>query len=220
MHLRIEKGLTKENSHLMTQDIIARCLTSLEHKPVNFQFSSTQKKIPANFENAAVLVLIIGYRSGPKVVLTKRSESLPRHPGQISFPGGRVDEKDGDLESTALRETYEEIGVSREKINILGRLPHYDVMTGFRVTPFVGWVENQPLYWPDSGEVEEVIELPLAYILDPKNHKQHLKSIRGHDHNYFSISYQDWYVWGATAGILVNLYEALSTQNFDLNSNN
>lgn len=217
---RNRKRTNKENTHLMNQDIIARCLTSLEHKAVDFELSSAQKKFPANFENAAVLVLIIGYRSGPKVVLTKRSESLPRHPGQISFPGGRVDEKDEDLESTALRETFEEIGVSREQINILGRLPYYDVLTGFRVTPFVGWIENQPLYRPDPGEVEEVFELPLDHILNPKNHKLHLKSINGRDRNYFSISYQDWYVWGATAGILVNLYKALNTQNSDLNSNN
>ena len=161
---------------------------------------------------AAVLILIIGYSSGEKVVLTKRSPNLSKHAGQISFPGGRCDHGDEDIVATALRETREEIGVKKDGIEILGTLPQYDILSGFRITPVVGWTTKRPTYTLNSGEVSEVFELPLKFLLDPSNHKKHMQTIGGEKREYYSIFCEDRYVWGATAGILVNLHRIIKMQ--------
>ncbi len=168
--------------------------------------------------DAAILILIIGYPDGAKVVFTQRSHNVTNHAGQISFPGGRRDREDKDLIETALRETREEIGVSEKTIDILGRLPTYDVLTGFRITPVVGWTTKRPEYELNFREVTEVFELPLKFLLDPNNHQKHLKTIAGKDREYYSISFEDRYVWGATAGMLVNLYRIIKMQR--INENN
>ena len=168
--------------------------------------------------DAAILILIIGYPDGAKVVFTQRSHNVTNHAGQISFPGGRRDRVDKDLIETALRETREEIGVSEKTIDILGRLPTYDVLTGFRITPVVGWTTKRPEYELNFREVTEVFELPLKFLLDPNNHQKHLKTIAGKDREYYSISFEDRYVWGATAGMLVNLYRIIKMQR--INENN
>ena len=158
---------------------------------------------------AAVLVPVVNRRAGPTLMFTQRTSHLNDHAGQISFPGGRVDEGDHDREATALREAEEETGLHRSRIDIVGRLPDYDIMTGFRVTPVVGWIEPPFELRPDPFEVEEVFEVPLEFFLDPANHQAHSREVDGRQRHFYAMPYEDYYIWGATAGMVRMLYQAL-----------
>lgn len=158
---------------------------------------------------AAVLIPLVVREPSLTVLLTKRTEHLHHHPGQISFPGGRVEAADDSPVSTALRETEEEIGLSRERVELLGMLPPYLTGTGFRVTPVVGLVHPPFELRPDSFEVAEVFEVPLAFLLDPANRKRHRMMYRGRMREYYALPYGDYYIWGATAGMLVCLADCL-----------
>ncbi len=159
---------------------------------------------------AAVLVPLINRSDGVTVMLTQRTAHLNDHAGQISFPGGRVDETDPDRVFTALREANEETGLARDAVQVIGTLPDYDIPTGFRVTPVVGWIEPPIEFAPDPFEVAEVFEVPLAHFLDPANHQRHSDEINGRRRNYYAMPYQQRYIWGATAGMLHALYQALT----------
>jgi 8-oxo-dGTP pyrophosphatase MutT (NUDIX family) len=159
---------------------------------------------------AAVLVPLIHRAGGMTVLLTQRTAHLNDHAGQISFPGGRVDAGDIDRVETALREAEEETGLPRDRVEIVGALPEYDIPTGFRVTPVVGWVEAPVSFSPDPFEVAEVFEVPLAHFLDPGNHQRHSDEVDGRRRNYYAMPYQGRFIWGATAGMLYSLYEHLS----------
>jgi 8-oxo-dGTP pyrophosphatase MutT (NUDIX family) len=161
---------------------------------------------------AAVLVPLVNQSAGPTVLFTQRTAHLNDHAGQISFPGGRVDESDLDRAATALRETEEETGLSRTRIEIIGRLPDYDILTGFRVTPIVGWVEPPFDLNPDPFEVADVFEVPLAFFLDPANHLRHSDVRNGILRHYYSMPYGDRNIWGATAGMLFTLYQILTRE--------
>ena len=163
-----------------------------------------RKPIPA-----AVLVPVVNRPQGPTLMFTQRTSHLHDHAGQISFPGGRVDAGDQDREATALREAEEETGLQRNHIEIIGRLPDYDIMTGFRVTPVVGWIEPPFELRPDPFEVEEVFEVPLDFFLDPANHQAHSREVNGFRRHYYAMPYQGYYIWGATAGMVRMLYHVL-----------
>jgi 8-oxo-dGTP pyrophosphatase MutT (NUDIX family) len=137
---------------------------------------------------------------------------LRDHAGQISFPGGRVEAADASPIETALRETEEEIGLSREHVEILGFLPEYRTGTGFCVTPVVALVAPPFTLCPDPFEVAEVFEAPLAFLLDPANHQQHEMHYRGALRRYYAMPYGDYFIWGATAGMIRSLSERLSRQ--------
>lgn len=158
---------------------------------------------------AAVLVPLINRPAGITVMFTQRTAHLNDHAGQISFPGGRVDPGDVDRVYTALREAEEETGVARELVAILGSLPDYDIPTGFRVTPIVGWIEPPVSFAPDPFEVAEVFEVPLTHFLDPDNHRRHSDERNGRRRHYYSMPYEGRNIWGATAGMLHMLYRAL-----------
>ena len=159
---------------------------------------------------AAVLVPLILRPEGMTVLLTKRTAHLAAHAGQISFPGGRLEESDTDATDAALRETEEEIGLSRAVIELIGRLDTYVVRTGFEVTPVVGLVTPPFTTTRDEFEVAEIFEVPLAFILDPKNHQRQSRvDFGGVKREFWVLPYRDYYIWGATAGMLVNLYEVL-----------
>jgi 8-oxo-dGTP pyrophosphatase MutT (NUDIX family) len=158
---------------------------------------------------AAVLVPLVNQPQGVTVLLTQRTRHLHDHAGQISFPGGRVDEGDTDRIATALREAAEETGIAPGAVQIIGALPDWDIPTGFRVTPVVGWIEPPIELVPDPFEVAEVFEVPLAFLLDPANHERHSDEINGRRRNYYAMPYQGHYIWGATAGMLHTLYRAL-----------
>lgn len=160
---------------------------------------------------AAVLVPLIERDDGLSVLLTQRTAHLLHHPGQISFPGGRLEPDDqGDAIACALRETCEEVGLAPEKVTILGRLDDYLTITGFLVTPVVG-IAAPPLDLAlDAFEVAEVFEVPLAFLIDPANHVLHRREVEGRDRAYWAIPWGERLIWGATAGMLVNLAEVLA----------
>jgi 8-oxo-dGTP pyrophosphatase MutT (NUDIX family) len=159
---------------------------------------------------ACVLVPIVNREPGLTVLLTQRTAHLTDHAGQISFPGGRREPEDSSQEATALRETEEEIGLSRNRVQVLGVLPDYITGTGFRVTPVVGWIEPGFTLNPDPFEVAEVFEVPLDFLLDPNNHERKSVLWEGRERHYFAMPYEDRYIWGATAGMLRSLYHALA----------
>lgn len=154
---------------------------------------------------AAVLFPIVVRDSGHTVLLTQRTAHLRDHAGQVSFPGGRVEADDASPVHTALRETEEEIGLSRDRVDVLGFLPEYRTGTGFRITPVVGLVHPPFDLAPDPFEVAEIFEVPLAYLLDPANHQRHSLHYRGALRHYFAMPYGGYFIWGATAGMIRSL---------------
>jgi 8-oxo-dGTP pyrophosphatase MutT (NUDIX family) len=154
---------------------------------------------------AAVLVPIVGHESSPTVLLTKRTDHLRDHAGQVSFPGGRVEVVDDGPNDTALRETDEEIGLHRDHVEIVGQLADYETRTGFNVTPVVGYVRPGFDLELDSFEVAAAFEMPLEFVLDPRNHQKRSRMWKGTERHYYAMEYDDYLVWGATAGMLVNL---------------
>ncbi|MBT7944022.1 MAG: CoA pyrophosphatase [Alphaproteobacteria bacterium] len=158
---------------------------------------------------AAVLVPLVAHVDTTTVLLTRRTEHMSKHPGQVSFPGGHIEPDDGSPEETALRETEEETGLHRKHVELVGKLDDYETGTGFRITPIVGIVTPPFDLVPDPHEVAEVFEVPLAFLLDPSNHQRHSRVHNGKDRQFFAMPYNDHFIWGATAGMLVNLYEAL-----------
>ncbi len=158
---------------------------------------------------AAVLFPLVVREHEPAVLLTKRTDHLHHHPGQISFPGGRVEEADTSPIDTALRETEEEIGLHRRHIELIGTLPDYLTGTGFRVTPVVGLVTPPFELTLDAFEVAEAFEVPLSHFLDPANHEQHSIVHEGRVRQFHAMPYQGHFIWGATAGIIMSLYRVL-----------
>ncbi|HUL40719.1 MAG TPA: CoA pyrophosphatase [Burkholderiales bacterium] len=167
---------------------------------------------PIHAIQAAVLVPLINRESGITVLFTQRTAHLADHAGQISFPGGRAEAGDTSAHDTALREAEEEIGLPRSSVDVLGIMPDYFVHTGFRIAPVVGLINPPFPVKLDSFEVEEIFEVPLHYFLDPANHERHSISYMGRPRQYYAMPYQRRFIWGATAGILYNLYQVLSSR--------
>jgi 8-oxo-dGTP pyrophosphatase MutT (NUDIX family) len=157
---------------------------------------------------AAVLVPIVR-RDQLMVLFTKRTTHLKAHAGQVSFPGGRAEPGDATPEFTALREAQEEIGLAPERVEVLGRLPDYHTRTGYLVTPIIGLVAPPLELVPDPREVDEIFEVPLAFLLDPANHRRQTRVLNGRTVGYYDMPYGDYYIWGATAGMIVNLCRVL-----------
>ena len=158
---------------------------------------------------AAVLVPLVNREGGLTVLFTERSRDLPDHPGQISFPGGRLDPGDRDARNAALREAEEEIALPRARVTLLGELADYDTVTGYRVTPVVGWVEPPFAVRPHALEVADVFEVPLVFLLEPANMQRHFRMLGNRRRDYFAIPFGDRYIWGATAAMLVILDRTL-----------
>mgnify|MGYP001277496047 CR=1 FL=1 len=159
---------------------------------------------------AAVLVPIVERDACVTVLLTQRTKHLSHHAGQISFPGGRVEPRDQGAVDTALRETEEEVGLDRAYVDVVGCLDIYETVTGFSITPVVGFVREGFTLTIDQQEVSEAFEVPLDFVLDPSNHQQHSREFKGARRYYYAMPYQHRYIWGATAGMLVNLSKRLS----------
>ena len=158
---------------------------------------------------AAVLVPLVDHEDGLTVMLTRRTDHLTNHGGQISFPGGRCDDTDADCIATALRETEEEVGLDRKHVRVVGELDDYIVGTGYLVRPVIGLLQPPFALKPHDHEVAEVFEVPLAFVLDPANIQRHARDVNGAQRYYFAIQWRDYYIWGATAGMLRNLSEVL-----------
>lgn len=161
---------------------------------------------------ASVLFPIVLRPGAPTVMFTQRTAHLRDHPGQISFPGGRAEPHDPSPVHTALREAQEEVGLLPAHIEVAGYLPEYRTGTGFSVTPVVAVVTPPFELSPDPFEVAEVFEVPLAFLLDPANHQQHTLHYRGKLRSYYAMRYDDYFIWGATAGMIISLYHALGAQ--------
>jgi 8-oxo-dGTP pyrophosphatase MutT (NUDIX family) len=157
---------------------------------------------------AAVLVPVV-QRERLTVLLTQRTETLSRHAGQISFPGGRLDPDDPGPAAGALREAQEEIGLDPRSVEIIGYLDGYRTGTGYHITPVVGLVPADPALTIAADEVADVFEVPLDFLMDPANHQKHMREWRGRMRSYWAMPFHDRYIWGATAGMLKNLHDRL-----------
>lgn len=160
--------------------------------------------------SAAVLVPIVERADGMTVLLTRRTDHLHDHAGQICFPGGRVEPDDEDAVDTALRETEEEIGLDRRHIHVIGRLDTCVTGTGFAVVPVVGMIAPGFTLTLDAFEVAEAFEVPLSFLLDPANHQRRSLVHEERRRHFYAVPYHDRYIWGATARMLVNLHEILA----------
>ena len=155
---------------------------------------------------AAVLVAV----QGDRLILTKRASHLKHHPGQIAFPGGKVDEGDASPEATALREAQEEVGLPPAAVEVLGRLPVHETVTGFLVTPVLARVRQPFVPVPEAGEVEEVFHVPLAHVVDRSRYVIERRLWQGQWRRYYAVPWGPYYIWGATARILRGLAERVA----------
>jgi 8-oxo-dGTP pyrophosphatase MutT (NUDIX family) len=165
---------------------------------------------PTSFRPAAVLVPLVRRETGITVLLTQRTEDMPSHAGQIAFPGGRKQAEDSDAKDTALRETEEEVGISRSFVEVVGQVDPYRTGTGYEITPVVGIVTPGFTVHADPREVADVFEVPLSHFLDEKNHRIDSRIFQGRQRRFYAMPYGDRYIWGATAGMLKNLHFVLT----------
>ena len=159
---------------------------------------------------AAVLVGLVPRDQGIQVLLTRRTDVLRHHAGQVSFPGGRLETDDADAVAAAVRETFEEVGIASSRIHPLGYLDVYTTITGFRVLPVVATIATDYTARPDPSEVADVFEVPLAFLLDPDNLASLALEHRGRMRQVWEFRYPDQRIWGVTAAILLNLRERLA----------
>jgi len=174
--------------------------------PEDAETSFTPQAAP---KPAAVLVPLVQRPEGLSLLLTQRTEHLSSHAGQISFPGGRAEEYDASPADTALREAEEEIGLERRHAEVIGALPVYYTGTNYSVTPVVALLRPPFELRADPGEVAEIFEVPLAFLMDGQNHQRLSAELASGRRSFYAMPYQRYYIWGATAGMLRNLFHFL-----------
>lgn len=160
---------------------------------------------PGPLTPAAVLVPIIAHHSEPSILLTRRPDTMPDHAGQIAFPGGKIEAGDSGPVGAAVRETQEETGMSPDYMDVLGCLPVHDTATGFSIVPVVAQIRPGFTLAPCEMEVAELFEVPLDFLMDAGNYSRHRTVWRGKARTYHAVSYRQYFIWGATAAVLVNL---------------
>ncbi|WP_114953357.1 CoA pyrophosphatase [Sphingosinicella terrae] len=168
-----------------------------------------EEEVGRGITPAAVLVPIVE-RPDPTVILTLRPETMRKHPGQVSFPGGRIDPGDADAVAAALREAEEEIGLAPAAVEVIGIADRYRTVTGFEVTPVLGILPPGLSLTPHPGEVAAIFEAPLAYLLDPRHQQVRSAEWRGRERHYYEIEWDGRRIWGATAAMIVNLTRRLA----------
>jgi 8-oxo-dGTP pyrophosphatase MutT (NUDIX family) len=185
----------------------------LKHKRSDDDMNAGNPMIPAGVapKPAAVLVPIVLRDPEPTMLLTQRTDHLSSHAGQVAFPGGRIDESDVDAVAAALREAQEETGLAPEFVEPLGFLDKYLTVTAYHVVPVVALVKPGFEIRPHGHEVSAVFEVPLRFLMTPENHERHSREWQGRQRFYYAMPYEDRYIWGATAGMIRNLYDRLYT---------
>lgn len=199
----------------LAERLVARLLplqtATVGARPPRSDYDLAQLPRPegATLKQAAVLAPIVMRPEGWTMLLTQRTATMPTHAGQIAFPGGRVQPEDGTVVDTALRETEEEVGLSRRFIRPVGAIDSYETVTGYHVTPIVGLVEPGFTLALDPREVADAFEAPLAFLMNPLHHERHEREWQGLKRAYYVMPYQNRYIWGATAGMIKALYDRL-----------
>lgn len=184
-------------------------LTRIEHGDHMLNPHALHEMEGRKLRDAAVLVPVINDGDEAKVIFTLRTTTLRSHSGQIAFPGGAIDADDVSPEQAALRETEEEIGLGRAYVETVGRLPDYISFTGFRITPVIGVVTRGYALSLSPVEVDEVFEVPLAFLMNPHNHHRDSMVWQGSERHFYQMPYGERHIWGITAGIVRSLYERL-----------
>ena len=191
-------------------DLRQNLLAALDRKTgVSSDFDLNEDVVPPQVQLRPAAVLVAVRAESERVILTKRSARLKHHPGQIAFPGGKQDPVDASLIAAALREAQEEVGLDPRQVQVLGTLPAHRTVTNFSVTPVVGIVEGAFTAQPEAGEVGEVFEVPLSFLLDPANYRVEGRLWQGRKRHYYAVPFGPYYIWGATARILRGLAERL-----------
>jgi 8-oxo-dGTP pyrophosphatase MutT (NUDIX family) len=203
-----------------TSDFVERAVARLRPEPPDLDaalanpngdhaFQDEPFEAPRNPKHAAVLVPIVAHPDEPAVLLTERATSLRQHSGQIAFPGGRVDQDDQSVLVAAYREAEEEIGLDRSFVRPLGYLDPYLSTTGYLIVPVVGLVAPEYNLSLNPGEVADVFEVPLTFLMNPARHELQSREWKGKLRRYYAMPYRERYIWGVTAGIIRNLYEKM-----------
>ncbi len=162
-----------------------------------------------NLRDAAVLIAVVERGSEASVILTQRTEQLRSHSGQVAFPGGRIDTTDVSPEAAALRETQEEIGLMANGFEVVGRMPDYASGSGYRIAPVLAIADPEAKMRINPAEVADAFEVPLEFLMDPRNHRKESRIWHGKERFFWVMPYGDRYIWGVTAGIIRTLYERL-----------
>ena len=206
------------DEHLRAEALITRFASPRSFEP-EFGGDGRPWAVDRAPRAAAVLVPLIERREGLAVLLTRRTEHLRDHAGQISFPGGGSEPGDADAAATALREAEEEVGLARRHVRVVGQLPIYQTVTGYHVTPVVALVQPPFELVLDSFEVAEAFEVPLSFLMTPAHHQRHLFTYEGGQRQFLSMPWhgagadgqtREYFIWGATAAMLRNLYRFLA----------
>lgn len=194
---------------LLKREVAA--LPEAQHRKLFKRVEASQRFKLHELRPAAVLILLCLYEEGDwRIVLTRRQERLMDHPGQIAFPGGRWEPGDRSPEATAVREAQEEIGLMADHLHLLGRMPVYPTVTGYKITPVVAWSPQLQVWRAQPDEVAEIFTLPVQHLISPENwHQTHI-AIGNDDFRYWEIPFENHRIWGATAGMLHALRPCLA----------
>jgi len=199
---------TNKNKIAELRSCIKR-LGSMNSESSDFEFNPILRPSKNTLCNAATLIPIVLNKGELSVIFTKRASHLKHHPGQVSFPGGKMDRTDSNLLATARREAYEEIALASGKFEILGQLPRHQTNTGFLIHPFVAIVDDISEIKPNFSEVAEIFYVPLDFLLNPSNIFLRNRKTNLYNGRYYAIPYGPYYIWGATARIVKNLSDGM-----------
>lgn len=201
---QVHLGLRQIQQIKMNQEKndILRAIAQPAATTSDFDLNPNGNHSAVELKSAGVLFPLIVRPDGVNLILTKRSAQLSNHPGQISFPGGKRENGDANIVFTALREAQEEIGLYPESVDVLGSLPTHDTITGFKITPTIGWIEGDWDAVADPNEVSEIFEVPFVQLMKLENFHLQTRAWKGVNRSYYSVPYGPYYIWGATAGIL------------------